>query len=133
MTLARITIRSHGIVGGITEKKAPTAMRIGRRLSCCSNQFSSPVRCNQNVVVVAVAGNNLEPYHSPGMSSNPKTNEWNLLKEGFDGLVRNDVVREDSLEQPKLSSSSYQKEDTPWAIKTGSQAAFSRIILVCCK
>jgi hypothetical protein len=57
-------------------------------------------------VVVAVAGNNLEPYHSPGMSSNPKTNEWNLLKEEFDALVRNDVVREDSLEQPKLSSSS---------------------------
>jgi hypothetical protein len=27
----------------------------------------------------------------------------------------------------------YQKEDTPWADKTGSQAAFSRIILVCCK
>jgi hypothetical protein len=32
------------------------------------------------------------------MSSNLKTNEWNLLKE-FDALVHNEGVREDNLEQ----------------------------------
>ena len=32
------------------------------------------------------------------MSSIPKTNEWNLLKE-FDALVHNQDVREDTLEQ----------------------------------
>jgi hypothetical protein len=33
------------------------------------------------------------------MSSNPKTNEWNLLEEEFDALVHNKGVREDNLEQ----------------------------------
>jgi hypothetical protein len=33
------------------------------------------------------------------MSSNLKTNEWNSLKEEFDALARNKVVREDNLEQ----------------------------------
>ena len=32
------------------------------------------------------------------MSSSPKS-EWNLLKEEFDALVRNEGVREDRLEQ----------------------------------
>ena len=44
-------------------------------------------------------GNNFALYHSPHMSSNPKTNEWNLLKEEFDALVRNEGVREESLQQ----------------------------------
>ena len=44
-------------------------------------------------------GNNVQLYHSPYMSSNPKTNEWKLLKEKFDALVHNKGVREDNLEQ----------------------------------
>ena len=43
-------------------------------------------------------GNNFELYRSPFMSSNPKTNEWNLLREEFDALV-DEGVREDNLEQ----------------------------------
>jgi hypothetical protein len=43
-------------------------------------------------------GNIFALYHSPYMSSNLKTNEWNLLKE-FDALVHNEGVREDNLEQ----------------------------------
>ena len=31
------------------------------------------------------------------MSSNPKTNEWNLLKEEFDALVHSEGVRQDNL------------------------------------
>ena len=33
------------------------------------------------------------------MSSNPKANKWNLLKEEFDALLQNKDVREDILEQ----------------------------------
>lgn len=33
------------------------------------------------------------------MSGDPKTNEWNLLKEQFDALVHSEGVRQDSLEQ----------------------------------
>ena len=33
------------------------------------------------------------------MPGDPKTNEWNLLKDQFDALVRNEGVRQDSLEQ----------------------------------
>jgi hypothetical protein len=43
-------------------------------------------------------GNNVQLYHSPYMPSNPKTNEWKLLKEEFDALVHKGV-REDNLEQ----------------------------------
>ena len=42
-------------------------------------------------------GNNFALYHSPNMSSNPKTNEWNLLKEEFDALVHSEGVRQDNL------------------------------------
>jgi hypothetical protein len=33
------------------------------------------------------------------MSDNPKTHEWKLLKEQFDALVRNEGLRQNSLEQ----------------------------------
>jgi len=33
------------------------------------------------------------------MPGDPKTNEWNLLKDQFDALVRNEGVRQGSLEQ----------------------------------
>ena len=33
------------------------------------------------------------------MPGDPKTNEWNLLKDQFDASVRNEGVRQDSLEQ----------------------------------
>jgi hypothetical protein len=33
------------------------------------------------------------------MVSDPKSNEWNLLKDQFDALVRQEGVRQDSLEQ----------------------------------
>ena len=32
------------------------------------------------------------------MSGDPKTNEWNLLKDQFDVLVRDESVRSDSIE-----------------------------------
>jgi hypothetical protein len=41
-------------------------------------------------------GNNFALYHSPYMASNPKTNEWNFLKEEFDALVHNQGGREDN-------------------------------------
>src|SRR5262249_1034085 len=43
-------------------------------------------------------GNNSALFNSGGMSSN-STNEWSLLKEEFDALVRNEGGREESLEQ----------------------------------
>ena len=33
------------------------------------------------------------------MSGNPKTNEWNLLKDQFDALVHDENVSEDSIEK----------------------------------
>ena len=33
------------------------------------------------------------------MVSDPKTNEWNLLKDQFDALVHNKGVRQDNLER----------------------------------
>jgi hypothetical protein len=33
------------------------------------------------------------------MVSEPNTNEWNLLKDQFDALMRNEGVRQDRLEQ----------------------------------
>src|SRR5215467_3731763 len=42
-------------------------------------------------------GNNSAFYRCTGMSSN-SANEWNLLKEQFDAMVRNDCARQDNLE-----------------------------------
>ena len=33
------------------------------------------------------------------MTGDPKTNEWNLLKDQFDALVHDESVREDSIEK----------------------------------
>ena len=33
------------------------------------------------------------------MHSDPKTNEWNLLKDQFDALVHDESVREDGIEK----------------------------------
>ena len=33
------------------------------------------------------------------MSGDPKTNEWNLLKDQFDALMHNEIKREDSFEK----------------------------------
>jgi len=33
------------------------------------------------------------------MLSEPKTNEWNLLKDRFDALVHNETLHEDNLEK----------------------------------
>jgi hypothetical protein len=38
-------------------------------------------------------------YFTPVMVSDPKSNEWNLLKDQFAALVHNEDVRQDCLEQ----------------------------------
>src|SRR5262249_45274709 len=43
-------------------------------------------------------GTTSDPLNSPCMG-NPKTNEWNLLKDQFDALAHNEGAREDSMEK----------------------------------
>src|SRR5262249_41858563 len=51
-----------------------------------------------HILLKVPVGNNSALFNSAGMPSN-STNEWNLLKEEFDALVRNEGGREESLEQ----------------------------------
>ena len=57
------------------------------------------------------------------MSDNPKTHEWKLLKEQFDALVRNEDLRQDSLEQFLENAIRYRcGRFIAWAAETKTKA-----------
>jgi hypothetical protein len=57
------------------------------------------------------------------MSDNPKTHEWKLLKEQFDALLRNEGLRQDSLEQFLENAIRYRcGRFIAWAAETKTKA-----------
>jgi hypothetical protein len=57
------------------------------------------------------------------MSDDPKTHEWKLLKEQFDALVRNEGLRQDSLEQFLENAIRYRcGRFIAWATETKTKA-----------
>jgi hypothetical protein len=64
------------------------------------NTYSGANRsCDGHALLTVPCGNNFGLSYSISVSSNPKTNEWNLLKEKFDALAHNEGLRQDNLEQ----------------------------------
>ena len=57
------------------------------------------------------------------MIGDPKTNEWNLLKDQFDALVQDESVHEDSIE--KFLDDPIRRRFGEWISRAAEQRTFS--------